>query len=56
MLFKGKIKKYVIDGIWTLAFSDDQCCKATEAMVIEETKALAKLTWQIVWLDPIYTQ
>ena len=36
--FKGKTKKYDVDGIWTLASRDDQPCKATEAMVIEETK------------------
>ena len=36
--FKEKTKKYDVDGIWTLASRDDQPCKATEAMVIEETK------------------
>ncbi|CAN6242258.1 unnamed protein product, partial [Urochloa humidicola] len=35
---KGKIKKYLVDGRWTLAFSDEQSCKAAEAMVIEEMK------------------
>uniref|UniRef100_K3YA43 Uncharacterized protein n=1 Tax=Setaria italica TaxID=4555 RepID=K3YA43_SETIT len=35
---KGKTKKYLVDGRWTLAFSDEQSCKAAEAMVIEEMK------------------
>ena len=45
--FKGKTKKYDVDGIWTLAFRDDQPCKATEAMVIEEIEALAKFCWHM---------
>ncbi|VAH31281.1 unnamed protein product [Triticum turgidum subsp. durum] len=36
--FKGKTKKYLVDGRWTLAFRDEQSCKAAEAMVIEEMK------------------
>ncbi|XP_062184774.1 protein TRANSPARENT TESTA 9-like isoform X1 [Phragmites australis] len=36
--YKGKTKKYLVDGRWTLAFSDEQSCKAAEAMVIEEMK------------------
>nr|CAB3484093.1 unnamed protein product [Digitaria exilis] len=35
---KGKTKKYLVDGRWTLAFSDEQSCKAAETMVIEEMK------------------
>ena len=35
---KGKAKKYLVDGRWTLAFSDEQSCKAAETMVIEEMK------------------
>uniref|UniRef100_A0ACD5U947 Uncharacterized protein n=1 Tax=Avena sativa TaxID=4498 RepID=A0ACD5U947_AVESA len=36
--FKGKTKKYLVDGRWTLAFRDEQSCKAAEAMVMEEMK------------------
>ncbi|KAM3386274.1 hypothetical protein ACQJBY_009726 [Aegilops geniculata] len=36
--FKGKTKKYLVDGRWTLAFRDEQSCKAAEAMVIGEMK------------------
>ncbi|CAM0904983.1 unnamed protein product [Alopecurus aequalis] len=36
--FKGKTKKYLVDGRWTLAFRDEQTCKAAEAMVMEEMK------------------
>ncbi|KAL6851525.1 hypothetical protein ACP4OV_020458 [Aristida adscensionis] len=36
--YKGKAKKYLVDGRWTLAFSDEQSCKAAETMVIEEMK------------------
>jgi hypothetical protein len=36
--FKGKTKKYLVDGRWTLAFRDEQSCKAAEAMVVEEMK------------------
>jgi protein CLEC16A len=35
--YKGKAKKY-IDGRWTLAFGDEQSCKAAETMVVEEIK------------------
>ncbi|OEL26914.1 Protein CLEC16A-like protein [Dichanthelium oligosanthes] len=35
---KGKTKKYLVDGRWTLAFSDEQSCKAAQTMVIEEMK------------------
>lgn len=35
---KAKTKKYLVDGRWTLAFSDEQSCKAAESMVIEEIK------------------
>ncbi|XP_066346904.1 protein TRANSPARENT TESTA 9-like isoform X1 [Miscanthus floridulus] len=34
---KAKIK-YLVDGRWTLAFSDEQSCKVAESMVIEEMK------------------
>ncbi|XP_066348518.1 protein TRANSPARENT TESTA 9-like isoform X3 [Miscanthus floridulus] len=35
---KAKTKKYLVDGRWTLAFSDEQSCKVAESMVIEEMK------------------
>jgi protein CLEC16A len=35
--YKGETKKY-LDGRWTLAFGDEQSCKAAETMVIEEIK------------------
>ncbi|KAJ1270295.1 hypothetical protein BS78_06G043000 [Paspalum vaginatum] len=35
---KAKTKKYLVDGRWTLAFSDEQSCKAAESMVIKEMK------------------
>lgn len=35
---RGKTKKYLVDGRWTLAFSDEQSCKAAEVMVIKEMK------------------
>ncbi|GJN27907.1 hypothetical protein PR202_gb15970 [Eleusine coracana subsp. coracana] len=36
--YKGKTKKHLVDGRWTLAFGDEQSCKAAETMVIEEMK------------------
>jgi protein CLEC16A len=36
--FKGKAKKYLVDGRWTLAFRDEQTCKEALAMVVEERK------------------
>jgi protein CLEC16A len=36
--YKGKTKKYLVDGRWTLAFGDEQSCKAAESMVIQEMK------------------
>ncbi|KAG8063993.1 hypothetical protein GUJ93_ZPchr0004g39941 [Zizania palustris] len=36
--YKGKTKKHLVDGRWTLAFRDEQSCKAAETMVIEEMK------------------
>uniref|UniRef100_A0A0D9W3A0 Uncharacterized protein n=1 Tax=Leersia perrieri TaxID=77586 RepID=A0A0D9W3A0_9ORYZ len=36
--YKGKTKKYLVDGRWTLAFRDEQSCKEAETMVIEEMK------------------
>lgn len=35
---RAKTKKYLVDGRWTLAFSDEQSCKVAESMVIEEMK------------------
>ncbi|CAO2041874.1 unnamed protein product [Urochloa humidicola] len=52
---KGKTKKYLVDGRWTLAFSDEQSCKAAEAIVIEEMKlqqdAVRKHLQPLVELD-----
>ncbi|XP_006652159.3 protein TRANSPARENT TESTA 9 [Oryza brachyantha] len=36
--YKGKTKKYLVDGRWILAFSDEQSCKEAETMVMEEMK------------------
>uniref|UniRef100_A0A0E0KNS3 FPL domain-containing protein n=1 Tax=Oryza punctata TaxID=4537 RepID=A0A0E0KNS3_ORYPU len=36
--YKGKTRKYLVDGRWTLAFRDEQSCKEAETMVIEEMK------------------
>ncbi|KQJ82044.1 protein TRANSPARENT TESTA 9 isoform X1 [Brachypodium distachyon] len=53
--FKGKAKKYLVDGRWTLAFRDEQACMAAEAMVMEEMKlqqeAVAKQLKPLVELD-----
>jgi protein CLEC16A len=36
--YKGKTRRYLVDGRWTLAFGDEQSCKTAETMVIEEIK------------------